>query len=124
MCKGVEIKYVNSFDNPADLITRPIRADQLKNSNLWKIGPIWLTDESNWQEDEKYNLFPIINQENEEWKISQDKIQIKVKNLMEQVTAEINNKETLKCWKNSYEKTIRFFAIINRLKKKAKKNPI
>ena len=125
MCKGFEIKYVNSFDNPADLTTRPITANQLKNNNLWKTGPTWLTDESNWQkEDEKYNLFPIINQENEEWKISQDKIQIKVKNLMGQVIAEINNKETLKCWKNNYEKTIRFFAIINRLKKKAKKNPI
>ena len=122
LCKGFEIRYVNSFDNPADLTTRPTTTNQLKNNNLWKKGPLWLTNKSNWQkEEEKYNLFPIITQENQEWKISHDKIQIKVENLMGQIIAEIDNKNTLKCWKNNYEKTIRFFAIINRLKKKAKK---
>ena len=35
--------YVPTDDNPADLLTRGISAEQLKSSQLWLHGPSWLT---------------------------------------------------------------------------------
>ena len=35
-------------DNPADLLTRGISANQLQSSSLWKHGPQWLLSESQW----------------------------------------------------------------------------
>lgn len=35
-------------DNPADLLTRGINAQQLQSSPLWKYGPQWLLSESQW----------------------------------------------------------------------------
>ena len=40
--------FTPSADNPADLLTRGISADQLKSSTLWTCGPAWLLDRSTW----------------------------------------------------------------------------
>ena len=36
--------FTPSADNPADLLTRGLSADQFKSSILWKCGPDWLLD--------------------------------------------------------------------------------
>ena len=40
--------FTPSGDNPADLLTRGLSADQLKSSILWTCGPDWLPDRSTW----------------------------------------------------------------------------
>ena len=40
--------FTPSGDNPADLLTRGLSADQLKSSILWTCGPDWLLDRSTW----------------------------------------------------------------------------
>ena len=41
-------KYCPSADNPADLLTRGITAEQLKSSDLWIHGPTWLPIQPAW----------------------------------------------------------------------------
>ena len=41
-------RYCPSSDNPADLLTRGIQAQTLASFQLWKNGPAWLTQETNW----------------------------------------------------------------------------
>ena len=40
--------YTPSSDNPADLLTRRVSTQQLIFSELWKHGPQWLLNKSNW----------------------------------------------------------------------------
>ena len=40
--------YVPTDDNPADLLTRGISAEQLKSSQLWLYGPSWLISTDQW----------------------------------------------------------------------------
>ena len=53
------VRYVPSALNPADMITKPIKAkDFVKNKNYWS-GPEWLLNENNWPEaEEEYNIYP------------------------------------------------------------------
>lgn len=46
-----EHKYVFTKENPADLLTRGIKSEQLQNSELWWKGPQWLT-EGDWPIDQ------------------------------------------------------------------------
>ena len=41
-------KFVPGQDNPADLMTRGIDFENLKQSSLWREGPLWLDDEDKW----------------------------------------------------------------------------
>ena len=41
-------KYCPTTENPSDLLTRGITAHQLKISSLWKHGPTWLPNRSQW----------------------------------------------------------------------------
>jgi len=41
-------RYCPSADNPADLLTRGITADQLCNSDKWNHGPSWLPTPTHW----------------------------------------------------------------------------
>ena len=41
-------KYCHTQDNPADLVTRGISLNSLIDSHLWKFGPPWLLEESQW----------------------------------------------------------------------------
>jgi hypothetical protein len=43
-----EWRHVPSRDNPADLASRGISAATLSGSKLWKNGPIWLRNRSDW----------------------------------------------------------------------------
>ena len=40
--------HCRTADNPADLLTRGISANQLQNSSFWKHGPQWPLSESQW----------------------------------------------------------------------------
>ncbi|XP_044571170.1 uncharacterized protein LOC123257198 [Drosophila ananassae] len=47
--KNAEWNHIRSEDNPADLASRGVSANQLINCNLWWRGPKWLTDpKSQW----------------------------------------------------------------------------
>ena len=41
-------QYCPTQDNPADLVTRGISLDSLIDFHLWKYGPPWLLEESQW----------------------------------------------------------------------------
>ena len=43
-----EWRYCPTECNPADLLTRGIKAEQFKNSAIWRQGPKWLTDHEQW----------------------------------------------------------------------------
>lgn len=52
-------KHCPGKENPADLLTRGIKADELVNSNLWLHGPLWLRknyQESPWIDNEESDL--------------------------------------------------------------------
>jgi len=58
-----EIRFVSttwrhcpSADNPADLLTRGITADQPCNSSKWNHGPSWLPLPTNWPIWERYEV--------------------------------------------------------------------
>lgn len=58
--------YVPSKDNPADLVSRGLKADQISRSSLWWSGPSFLSDnESEWPKmpnaNEKHDLPELIN---------------------------------------------------------------
>ena len=46
--KNASWNYCPTDDNPADLLTRGIQADQLSTSTLWSHGPPWITTKENW----------------------------------------------------------------------------
>ena len=53
------VKYVPSALNPADLITKPVKAKEfVQNKDYWN-GPEWLLEEKNWPKtEEKFNMYP------------------------------------------------------------------
>ena len=58
-CPNAVIKYVPTADNPADIITRDITAENLKKCKLWWRGPTWLLNRETWPTTEQvYNLHP------------------------------------------------------------------
>ena len=47
--RDIKFDYVSTSQNPADLATRGVPADELIHNNLWWHGPSWLTDHpSQW----------------------------------------------------------------------------
>ena len=52
-----ELRYVNTKENPADIITRKISGKDLLDSTLWWEGPEWLMYKEKWPKyEEEYNL--------------------------------------------------------------------
>uniref|UniRef100_A0A915N6U8 Uncharacterized protein n=1 Tax=Meloidogyne javanica TaxID=6303 RepID=A0A915N6U8_MELJA len=52
------VNYVPTKENPADIASRGIKAEDLINSELWLNGPPWLNtklEEENWQSSSPYN---------------------------------------------------------------------
>ena len=41
-------KFCPTSDNPADVLTRGIRSQQLESSEMWKQSPSWLSQELQW----------------------------------------------------------------------------
>ena len=46
LADGIELRHCPGEDNPADLGTHGITPSRLKESQLWRNGPIWITEES------------------------------------------------------------------------------
>ena len=60
-CPDTIIKYVPTHENPADILTREITAEGLKNSQLWWKAPKWITQPTQWPVTEQvYNLHPLV----------------------------------------------------------------
>ena len=69
-----EWKYCPTSDNPADLVTRGITAEQYTNSKLWIKGPHWLTDSSTYPKSTSIDTsLSVLLTENESTCISQSK---------------------------------------------------
>lgn len=52
-------RHVQGTNNPADLLTRGLSADQLSDSSLWWQGPSWLADDKNeWPISRLMTLIP------------------------------------------------------------------
>ena len=49
-------------DNPADLITKTIRAEKLLSSDIWWKGPNWLPLSNTWKIENEYTLHPDVSQ--------------------------------------------------------------
>ena len=63
LCKNhwesIQLHYVPTDLNPADIITRPQKADEFIKNTMWWNGPQWLHDEADWpQTEEHYCLYP------------------------------------------------------------------
>ena len=59
LCPKVTLKYVKSEDNPADILTKPIKGEDLLQNNLWWYGPSWLLNKEEWPSQEQvYELHP------------------------------------------------------------------
>ena len=43
--KDIKFRYISTSQNPADLATRGLTANELIHSNLWWYGPAWLNDD-------------------------------------------------------------------------------
>ena len=114
LCKDFEIRYVLSKENPADYTTKAIATRRLRNSELWKKGPEWITNKNRWNNEEKYNLFPEVIENEIEWDTEACQTYC--------YKAQFNNdgQEFGKIWTNTYRGTIMLFAIVERWKKKAK----
>ena len=122
LCEDFEIKHVSSKDNPADFVTKPIRAKKLKSNQLWEKGPEWITDKSNWKKEEQiYTLFPDTQEEESHMKINSKHVQVKVTNYLGQINGLLSNNKSSDIWRNEYAKTVRFVAMTKRLIKRAKK---
>ncbi|XP_053380934.1 uncharacterized protein LOC123562061 [Mercenaria mercenaria] len=48
LTKNYPWHYCPTYDNPSDLLTRGIPADQLLQNDLWNSGPSWIQNQSNW----------------------------------------------------------------------------
>lgn len=60
-CPSATIQYVPSKDNPADILTRDITAEDLKKCRLWWKAPLWIQDKKLWPVTEQiYNLHPLV----------------------------------------------------------------
>ena len=136
LCQGFELRYVATDLNPADLITRTFKIEEFLDKNLWWKGPPWLTNSSEWKQDEIYNLHPTDwEQKTEEWSTSINFVQIDIVNSMVGViTADVpgvvvdnesnKNKSPLTenevkklLWKwGNYKKLIKFFTSLYQFK--------
>ena len=58
LCPEFEIRYVKSNENPADLITKPIKGEAFIKERLWWKGPQWLAYPNTWDMENEYNLHP------------------------------------------------------------------
>ena len=56
-------RYCPTSDNPADLLTRGVSADQLQLSTTWLHGPHWLSSECNWPTWESSTILLVENHE-------------------------------------------------------------
>ena len=50
-----ELHYINTAENPADLVTRGITPAELTESKLWWNGPSWLTNQNQWPKCELFD---------------------------------------------------------------------
>ena len=119
LCPGFELRYVTSFENPADLITKPVKLEKFLNSPLWWKGPSWITNSEKWDKKNPYNLHPDVkNKKTEEWSTSVNMSVIKVTTMVGMVTASVpaSDKDTFMntLWKYSnYRQMIHFFIGLN-----------
>ena len=61
LCPKVELRYISSADNPADILTKPVDADSFLVNKLWWNGPSWLPYKHLWpKQDQVYKLHPTI----------------------------------------------------------------
>ena len=117
--EGFEIRHIAGKENPADMITRPVRAQKLLTSERWWKGPAWLKDPALWDLPNIYVLNPeIIDDEPKEH-------QLQVAAFFCNLLAKVVKPDVACLWKNfiTYEKNICFFAILNFMKLRAKKIP-
>ena len=52
--------FTRSSDNPADLLTRGKSTEQLKSSELWIHGPLWLSNPSHWPTWSPVNILDVV----------------------------------------------------------------
>ena len=50
LAPGANVYYVNTKENPSDMISRGVTAKEMLSSHLWAFGPNWLCDKCNWPE--------------------------------------------------------------------------
>ena len=57
--ESIQLHYVPTDMNPADIITRQQKAEEFIINNTWWEGPTWLLNESNWPKtDQTYSMYP------------------------------------------------------------------
>ena len=62
LAEGFEIRHISGKENPADYMTKPIKATLFLNKSLWWEGPEGLTISKSWDVENPYTLTNPINQ--------------------------------------------------------------
>ena len=125
LCKNFELRYVSTFLNPADYITKPIKIQKFLKSDLWWKGPQFLTSKDKWENEGEFNLHPDLSKDPpSEWPISVKFATIEINTMVGAVEATVTEEyEKLKprdrkIWKYSnYKQLIHFFIGLNLIKK-------
>ena len=60
LARGCQIRHVSGNHNPADYLTKAIKAKKFVVDELWWKGPDWVKDPLQWQTDNIYTLTPQI----------------------------------------------------------------
>ena len=119
LCPGFEIRYVKSLENPADFITKPIRAKQLLTSKLWWQGPSWLPHKNKWDIENPFSLFPDSSRNPvSDWSIDpivkEEEINTMYGTIVSNVPIEATRSPDSYYWNfSSYDKCINFFSGLN-----------
>ena len=126
-CVGFELRYVDTKQNPADVITREETFKDGKkflNCKEWWEGPSWITDQQKWctDKDKIFNLHPdpTKNKRPTEWSVNVSLGSVNVNTFVGQVTATTASPEESilrKMWNFShYKDAIHFFVSLNSIK--------
>ena len=105
---GWEIRHVSGKENPADWLTKPVKANKFLSDPLWWEGPKWLKNPLNWDGDNEYSLNGegIVPENNE------GDTTVMVGN----ITTPVNQGEWLPIWKaKTYKKQLMLFVGFVRL---------
>ena len=81
-------KHCPGRENPADLLTRGLGAEDLMTSRLWKEGPVWLTNTKTDSAEETLDIFETKEKQGAE-NTSDEEQESQAKDIMAAVSTQI-----------------------------------
>ena len=118
--KGFEIRHIEGKENPADFITKPIKAQNLLKSSKWWEGPAWIKDPNVWDKENPYRLEPFVKPTK-----AQNKATAWISTCYGNVGTNLDELAKTTRWEFSeYNRAIMFYVGLNWLIKRIRRIPI